>query len=124
MIFTAWIFALALSAEAAPKASPSVPKETPELVAKGKAAYATYCVTCHGDKGDGKGPAGQYLNPPPRNYADRKGFKAGSKPEQIFKTITEGLKVKGQNTAMVGFPTIAEEDRWGLVYYVLSFGKK
>ena len=37
-----------------------------------------------------------------------------------FATITNGLP----NTRMVGYPQIAEEDRWGLAYYVLAFRPK
>src|SRR5262245_30292940 len=89
-------FSLSAGAE---MANAAAPKATPELLAKGKASYTTNCVTCHGEKGDGNGPAGQYMKPKPRNLVTDK-FKAGDKPEQIFKTVTEGLK----NTSMVGFP--------------------
>ena len=33
-----------------------VPKKSPELLAQGKKLYDQNCVTCHGSKGDGKGP--------------------------------------------------------------------
>jgi mono/diheme cytochrome c family protein len=99
-------------------ASKSLPS-SPELITKGKAAYQTNCAVCHGDRGDGNGPAGASLNPKARNFITDN-YKAGSKPEQVFKTISEGLK----NTAMAGFSYIPEEDRWGITYYILSLKKK
>ena len=34
----------------------------------GRVAYVQYCRTCHGDKGEGNGPASPGLRPPPRNF--------------------------------------------------------
>lgn len=115
------VFALSASAakkEAAPKAG-GAHASTPELVAKGKASYATNCLMCHGEKGDGNGPAGAVMNPKPRNFATDK-FKQGDKAEQVFKTISEGVK----GTAMAGFGHLSEDDRWALTHYVLTFRKK
>lgn len=97
-------------------AGAKAPKATKELIAKGQAAYQTNCVSCHGEKGDGAGPAGTYLQPPPRNFG-KEPFKLGAKPEEVFKTITEGMA----GTTMVGYSTLSEEERWGLTYYVLGF---
>ncbi len=36
-------------------------------VLTGSELYAKYCRTCHGDDGDGRGPAARYLNPKPRD---------------------------------------------------------
>jgi len=99
-------------------AAGAMPKQTPELVAKGKVAFATNCVVCHGEKGDGNGPAGMALNPKPRDFTAGV-FKNGNKPEQIFKTITDGLP----GTPMAGFKNLPEDDRAALAYYVLSLKK-
>jgi mono/diheme cytochrome c family protein len=97
----------------------AAPKATPELLEKGKASYTTNCATCHGDKGDGNGVAGAMMNPKPRNFATDK-FKKGDKPEQVFKTITDGLA----GTSMVGFKHLSDDERWALTHYVLSFRQK
>lgn len=34
----------------------------------GRRAYMRYCYACHGEKGDGKGPASRGLRPPPRDF--------------------------------------------------------
>lgn len=95
------------------------PSSSPELIAKGQVLYKTNCAVCHGDKGDGNGPAGAALNPKARNFVTEK-FKFGSKPDDVFKTISQGSK----NTSMAAFAHIPEQDRWALTYYVLSLKKK
>ncbi len=106
---------LAASIALAGKAPPS----SPELISKGKTSYMTNCSVCHGDKGDGNGPAGANLNPKARNFISEK-YKLGSKPEQVFKSISEGSK----NTSMAAFAHLPEDERWALTYYVLSLKKK
>ena len=71
----------AIATDPAPK--PKVPKLTEELVAKGRAAYEVACASCHGTLGDGNGPAGQYLNPKPRQFG-KEPFKQGDSVEAIF----------------------------------------
>lgn len=108
------ILGLSLAAGTAYAAPPS----TPELIAKGKASFATTCVPCHGEKGDGSGAAAAALNPKPRNFGEA--FKNGDKPDNVFKTLNEGVP----GSAMVAFTAISEEDRWGLTYYVLELRKE
>lgn len=104
---------------AAQSAQAGGPPNTADLVAKGKVVYTNNCVTCHGEKGDGTGPAGAYMNPKPRNFATDK-FKNGSTPEQLFNTVTNGL----DGTAMPGFSQLSETERWSVVYFVQTFLKK
>lgn len=96
----------------------AAPPSSPELLAKGKSSYASTCVACHGEKGDGAGPAAAALNPKPRNFSEP--FKNGDKLDNIFKTLNEGLP----GTAMVTFAALPEEDRWALAYYVLELKKE
>lgn len=35
---------------------------------RGKEVYERYCWWCHGEKGEGDGPASAFLNPPPRDF--------------------------------------------------------
>ena len=99
--------------------SAKAPAKTPELLALGKTSFTTNCVSCHGEKGDGNGPAGQYLNPKPRNYAKDK-FKKGDKVEQIFDTVSKGIP----GTSMVAYGHLPEQERWALAYYVKSLQGK
>lgn len=112
--------ALALAstaATAAPDApKPKAPKATAELLAKGRAAFETSCATCHGTKGDGKGPAGMYLTPPPRHFGVDP-FKQGDSVEAIFATLQSGVPA----TPMVSFAHLPEDDRWAMAWYVAHF---
>lgn len=94
------------------------PKPTAQLLDQGKTAFTTNCAACHGDKGDGTGPAAVALTPKPRNFATEQ-FKQGTKPEEIFKTLQTGVP----GSAMVPFTHLPEQDRWALTYYVLELKK-
>lgn len=96
------------------------PKSSARLLKQGEESFKTNCVACHGAKGDGHGPAAVAIkDPKPRDFT--KGvFKYGSKPEEIFKTISQGVK----ETAMPSWSSLSEQDRWALSYYVISLGKK
>lgn len=92
---------------------------SPEQLEKGKSLFSVNCVPCHGEKGDGTGPAAAALNPKPRNFA-KEPFKQGTKPEDVFKSISTGVK----DTPMVGFGHLSEEDRWALAHWVLTMVPK
>lgn len=113
------IFLISLFMTAASAMAGKAPPSSPELISKGQVSYKTNCAVCHGDNGDGNGPAGASLNPKSRNFITEK-YKFGTKPEQVFKTISEGSK----NTSMAAFAHLSEDERWALTYYILSLKKK
>jgi mono/diheme cytochrome c family protein len=47
-----------------------MPKNLKGDAAAGGRFYAANCATCHGAKGDGKGPRAYFINPKPRNFID------------------------------------------------------
>ena len=98
---------------------PSPPKKTPELLSQGKKLYEQNCLTCHGPKGDGKGPAGVLLKPPPRDFNMPLNQWTHSKGDlkKVFDVISKGVP----NTGMVSWAHLSEQDRWALVYYVEGF---
>lgn len=96
-------------------AATAKPKKTPAMIEKGKAAFATNCVPCHGEKGEGNGAAAAALNPKPRNFVTEP-FKQGDKVEQIFETLNKGVP----GSTMVAFTALSEEDRWALAYFVTT----
>ena len=95
------------------------PKKTPELLAKGKKLYEQNCMPCHGAKGDGKGPAGALLKPPPRDFNMPLSQWTHSKGDikKVFEVISKGIP----NTAMVKWDQLSEQDRWALAYFVEGF---
>ena len=65
---------------------------------EGRRLYASRCAFCHGTAGNGDGPAGAALKPPPTNFATTDYWKHAT-PESI-KTVIESGKA---GTAMVAF---------------------
>jgi high-affinity iron transporter len=88
-------------------------------IGKGRTLYKTNCQTCHGEKFDGKGDAGKFMNPLPRNLQSDK-LKNGESPEAIFQTITNGLP----GTSMASFGALPESDRRALAVFIVSIRKK
>jgi mono/diheme cytochrome c family protein len=98
---------------------PKPPKKTPELLSQGEKLYQQNCAVCHGANGDGKGPAGVALKPPPRTFNIPLNQWTYSKGDlnKVFDVITKGVP----NTAMVKWDHLPEQDRWALVYTVVGF---
>ncbi len=57
--------------------------------AAGKTFYMANCATCHGAKGDGKGPRAYFINPKPRVFTDPT-FTAGFNRPAIFAATSVG----------------------------------
>jgi mono/diheme cytochrome c family protein len=89
-------------------------------VAKGQQIFKLYCASCHGDKGDGMGPVGKTLNPPPRNF-QAGDFKYGGTDKDIFEVISNGAASKGGSPLMAPWgAVIPEADRHALVKFIRS----
>jgi len=93
------------------------------LRAEGKVVYQTYCAGCHGDQGDGKGPAAEMLIVKPRDFT--KGvFKFRSTPtgmlptdEDLYKVITRGV----YRTSMPEWALLSERERLAAIQYLKTF---
>ena len=91
--------------------------------AKGKQVYETYCQSCHGPTGDGQGPIGKSLNPPPRDFT-KADFKYGGSDQDIFEIISNGAAAKGGSPLMAPWgAVIPEQDRWSLVAFIHTLKK-
>jgi high-affinity iron transporter len=88
------------------------PRQPPNLRAA-PADFAAHCAVCHGVTGRGDGPAAKGLEPPPADLTDaaRQGQHSVF---GLYNTITLGIK----GTAMTGFATLGEPQRWALAFYV------
>lgn len=76
-----------------------------QVLNEGRVAYMQYCRACHGDKGDGTGPAAQGFRPPPRNFTQGE-FKFGwvldqklPRDEDFVRIVTSNL----HGSAMLGW---------------------
>lgn len=80
---------------------------------RGKQVYSVQCISCHGEKGDGKGflfTSGKYPFPPKTLLSDKiKSAPAG----EIYHVITVGFGVMPQHGSQV-----RPEDRWKVAMYV------
>ena len=90
---------------------------------KGKQQYTLYCVTCHGELGDGQGIVGRTLDPPPRDFTVGD-FKFGGSDEEIFAVISNGAASVGGSPLMAPWgAVIPEAERWNIVHYIRSLKK-
>ena len=91
--------------------TPILPSE--ESLQKGNALFLQNCSVCHGEKGDGKGPAAAALNPPPANFLDKK-HSGMYGPGGKYWIIGHGT---GQ-TGMPAFTQFTPIERWHLVNHI------
>jgi mono/diheme cytochrome c family protein len=96
----------------------------PEKLAEGSRLYRQHCLHCHGMPGNGRGPTGFWVNPPPRDY--RQGvFKYTSsnqdqnlrKPrrEDILHVLTVGI----DGTSMPSFGLLPQAQLQVIASYVI-----
>ncbi|MCB9638085.1 MAG: cytochrome c [Myxococcales bacterium] len=107
----------------APKPTPraAAPKFDAATLAAGKKLFtANACWTCHGNEGNGKGPAAAGLAVKPANFVAG-AFKYGGTLGDIYKIITNGSPNKA--SGMVAYKHLTDNDRWNLAKYVLSLKK-
>jgi len=89
---------------------------TTEIISKGKELFDSNCKSCHGDQGNGDGPAGVALNPKPRNFHQKEGWTNGNKFSEIYQTLQEGIVKNG----MAAYEYISPSDRISIINYIRS----
>lgn len=94
---------------------PLAPRRVPDI-ARGQQLYAAQCASCHGAAGAGDGPAAAALNPPPIAFTDLERARERS-VFALYQVITQGL----DGTAMPGFASLPDEDRWALAFVAGRF---
>lgn len=98
--------------------------------AKGKTLFETNCASCHGMTGEGNGPVGAALQPPPRNFTkgvfkfdtDKDG-KTGTDAD-LKNVITQGAAAFGGSPLMAPWPAFSDADIANLIAYIRTFKKK
>jgi mono/diheme cytochrome c family protein len=90
---------------------------TADNLAEAKSLYAKHCKSCHGTTGKGDGPKAANLDVSCKDF---------TKPE--FKKQTDGelyWKITNGRDPMPTFKTkLSNDERWGLVNYIRTMGKK
>ena len=87
---------------------------TPARLKEGQGLFSEHCVSCHGEKGEGDGPAGVTLEPRPRDLTALAGWKRGVRLSDLFRTVTLGL----EGMQMPGFDYLSVEERFALAHHV------
>ncbi len=97
-------------------------KSEPRQLMHGAMVFQQRCAGCHGETGDGGGPAATHLDPKPRDYRQGK-FKfistpRGSKPRRsdLERIIRRGAK----GTSMPAFTFMSDEDMDAVIDYVTA----
>lgn len=94
-----------------------------KLIQRGHLVYLKYCVGCHGELGDGNGPASVRLITKPRDFTSGiykfRSTDSGSLPldEDLYRTVTRGLA----RVSMPAFPLMPDRDKVAVIEYVKSF---
>ena len=104
-------------------ASPVVAPRTAAVLERGRQVYRQRCVGCHGEQGDGNGPAATFLDPRPRDFTDA-AFKFRTTPSgalptdgDLLRTITRGVRW----TAMPTWHELRESDRLAALQFIKTF---
>ena len=92
----------------------------------GKEVFEAHCAGCHGQRGDGAGPAATFLWPLPRDFTAGV-FKFRTTPSGVLptdgdlvRTITRGVRW----TAMPTWHEVPEKERLAVVAYVKTLSKR
>jgi mono/diheme cytochrome c family protein len=97
-----------------------------KLASKGEAVYTRWCVSCHGELGDGRGYSAQWLEPRPRDFVSGI-FKCRSTPsgtlptdDDLLRTLNVGL----YHTNMPAWAVLGERQLRAVIEYVKTFSPK
>jgi len=96
-------------------------------VDNGENIYANRCGLCHGEEGDGLGPAAERLNPPPRDFTlglfkiQSSAFDAElPNDDDLLRMVRDGMP----GTAMPGWSDIlSEQEMWDVIAYIKTFAE-
>lgn len=93
--------------------TPIIPDD--ESLQQGEKLFRQNCSVCHGEKGDGKGPAAGAMKTPPANFLEKK-HSAMYGPGEKYWIIGNGTK----KTGMPAFEQLVPAQRWHLVNHILQ----
>jgi mono/diheme cytochrome c family protein len=123
-LFAVLIFAVLMLAACGETKAASTPESIPaEFAGKnnplgagaasaGAEVFKVYCMSCHGEKGHGDGPAGVALSPKPKNLPQ---LAATANDDYIFWRISKGTP----GTSMVGWQgTLTDDQIWQIVAFI------
>ena len=124
--------ALEESGEEDPNANPPVEPGTSgkrsistDILNQGHDIYVQYCLTCHGEKGDGQGVSASGMRPPPRDFRTGMikfgGVPAGKLPQDVAleRILSHGLA----GTPMLPWD-LPPQERFAVIQYIKTFSPR
>jgi mono/diheme cytochrome c family protein len=96
------------------------------VLEEGQRDYMLYCRTCHGEKGDGKGPSALGLRPPPRDFTlgifKFAAVPGGTLPhdEDVVRIVRSGL----HGTAMLAWDGVPDPNLQAIIQYMKTFSPR
>lgn len=111
-----------LSLASSALAAPAAPKFALKGDAtKGEATFKQLCVPCHGEKGDGTGPAGAALDPKPTNFTDPANSERLT-DEWVYKMVKDGGQANGKSPLMISWAAQLNDGQIrDVAAYILKF---
>jgi mono/diheme cytochrome c family protein len=100
--------------------------EKPGDPVRGKIVYERFCVSCHGDKGNGEGEVAEWITPKPRDYREGtfkwRSTPSGSLPlvSDLEKTVEDGV----YGTYMPTWFAIGHRNRLDVLAYIQTFSPR
>jgi mono/diheme cytochrome c family protein len=91
----------------------------------GKTLYQRHCAGCHGERGDGAGPAARFLFPKPRDFrAGRFRLVSTANAQPTLDDIKAVLARGMPGSAMPPWPKVTDGDRSALAQYVVELRRQ
>ena len=127
ILLAALLPALASAQQQPGEKPPNPPKAIDSARAsRGKAVYERFCISCHGENGDGRGYSAQWLDPHPRDFT-RAIFKCRSTPsgtlpvdKDLMRTLREGL----YHTNMPSWAVLGDRSMSDVIEYIKTFSPR
>jgi mono/diheme cytochrome c family protein len=113
--------------EYAGKAPPRGIWTKPTALARGQAIYRRDCVACHGEQGDGRGPAAADLPLKPPNFRDRAMVREMTPDYWLWRVMEGGQGVEPYRSLGSTMPPwkgqLSEDEAWAVIAYVHTFSR-
>ncbi len=93
---------------------------TAALAATAEENYKNHCLKCHGEDGDGRGPAADVLDVPAGDFTDCEHMKSLS-DDYLIEIMKGGGQAVGKSVQMPAAGKIPEEEYPALAEYIRSF---
>lgn len=104
-----------------PYAGQENPVPAMKSITSGKETFKEQCVFCHGENGDGAGPAGATLEPKPADFTNAEKMSQLT-DTYLFWRLSEGGGFEPFNSAMPAKKgSLSEEEMWDVINYLRTF---